>query len=202
MRTTAVVDIDNTLWQFCDAFHAELKKVNRAFPPVAAWDTWDFFVPYCTDEQFLAAVDAVHRRQDSDEHQPYPAAKGFLRSLKEQGYRIVIASHRRTEMLGPTERWLRKHELVFDDLHLSFDKTVLFDKAAVVVDDAPQALEKAVAHRAIGAGLLFPWNRAYAGNGFGLFRDLTGVLDYVLKERRDRDLTSLRHTSEPDPGRP
>jgi len=41
-------------------------------------------------------------------------------------------------MQGPTERWLRKHELVFDELHLSFDKTVLFDKAAVVVDDAPQ----------------------------------------------------------------
>jgi hypothetical protein len=34
-----------------------------------------------------------------------------------------------------------------------------------VVDDAPQALEKAVASNAIGAGLLFPWNREYAGNG-------------------------------------
>jgi hypothetical protein len=49
---------------------------------------------------------------------------------------------------------------------------------------APQTLEKAVANRAIGAGLLFPWNQAYAGNGFGLFRDLTEVLDYVMKETR------------------
>jgi len=145
---TAIVDIDNTLWQFCDAFYAELKKVNSAFPTVERWDTWDFFVGYCTEEQFLAAVDAVHRRQDSDGHRPCPEAKGFLRSLREQGYRIVIASHRRKEMLGPTERWLRKHELVFDDLHLSFDMTVLFEDAVVVVDDAPQTLEKAATREA------------------------------------------------------
>jgi len=140
MMKTAVIDIDNTLWQFCDAFLDELKKVNSAFPPVARWDTWDFFTPYCTEEQFMAAVDAVHLRQDSDEHRPYPGARGFLRSLREQGYRVVIASHRKPEMAGPTERWLAKHGLPYDELHLSFDKSVLFKDAAVVVDDAPQTL--------------------------------------------------------------
>src|SRR5512140_3286519 len=168
----AVVDIDNTLWQFCDAFYEELRKLNAAFPRVAQWTTWSFFEGYCTEEQFMAAVDAVHCRQDSDQYRPYPEAKGFLRSLREEGYRVVIASHRRVEMQGPTERWLKKHELQYDDLHLSFDKTVLFENAAVVVDDAPHTLEKAVALRAIGAGLLFPWNRNYAGNGFGLFNNL------------------------------
>ena len=178
-----VVDIDNTLWQFCDALYAELKKINSAFPPVEQWTTWDFFIPYCSEEQFLAAVDAVHVRQDSEHYRPYPEAKGFLRSLKEQGYRVIIASHRRTEMRGPTERWLTKHGLEHDELHLSFDKSVLFKDAAVVVDDAPQTLEKAVASRAIGAGLLFPWNKAFAGNGFGLFNDLNEVLIYI-KDRR------------------
>lgn len=181
MRKTAVIDIDNTLWQFCDAFSEELKKINRAFPPVEQWTTWDFYAPYCTEEQFMAAVDAVHVRQDSDEHVPYPEAKRFLQSLTQQGYRVIIASHRRPEMQGPTERWLRKHELAFDELHLSFDKSVLFDQAAIVVDDAPHTLEKAVAHKAIGAGLLFPWNRAYAGNGFGLFTNLNEVMGYIRK---------------------
>ena len=104
MNKTAIVDIDNTLWQFCDAFSGELRKINPSFPPVEEWTTWNFFVPYCSEAQFLAAVDAVHSRQDSDEYRPYPEAKGFLRSLKEQGYRVVIASHRKTEMQGPTER--------------------------------------------------------------------------------------------------
>ncbi len=179
INKTAVIDIDNTLWQFCDAFAEELRKISPAFPPIEEWTTWNFFVPHCTEEQFMAAVDAVHARQDSDEHQPYPEAKGFLRSLKKQGYHVIIASHRRAEMQGPTERWLKKHELQYDDLHLSFDKSVLFKDAAVVVDDAPHTLEKAVASRAIGAGLLFPWNKAYAGNGFGLFNNLNEVMDYI-----------------------
>ncbi len=180
----AVVDIDNTLWQFCDALSAELRMINPAFPHVEEWTTWNFYAPFCTQQQFMAAVDAVHSRQDSDEYRPYPEAKGFLRSLKEEGFRVVIASHRRAEMRGPTERWLKKHELEHDELHLSFDKTVLFKDAAVVVDDAPHTLEKAVEHKAIGAGLLFPWNQAYVGNGFGLFRDLNEVKDYILNTKK------------------
>ncbi len=183
MTRNAVIDIDNTLWQFCDAFYEELKKINPAFPCVEQWTTWEFFRPFCTEEQFMAAVDAIHFQQDSGRYQPYPESKGFLRALGEQGYRIVIASHRRPEMRGPTERWLRKHGLVHDELHLSFDKTVLFKSAALVVDDSPQALEKAVAHNAIAAGLLFPWNRAYTGNGFGLFRNLDQVMGYIEKVR-------------------
>jgi hypothetical protein len=50
----------------------------------------------------------------------------------------------------------------------------------VVVDDAPQTLEKAVEHGALSAGLSFPWNRAYAGNGFRLFRNLDEVLNYII----------------------
>jgi hypothetical protein len=187
INKSAIVDIDNTLWQFCDAFSQELQKINPAFPPPAQWTTWDFFTPYCTEKQFLSAVDAVHVRQDSDEFRPYPEAKGFLRSLREEGYRVVIASHRRAAMLGPTERWLKKHDLEHDELHLSFDKTVLFQGAAVVVDDAPHTLEKAVEQKAVGAGLLFPWNRAYAGNGFGLFRNLNEVLGYIKKAEKRRE---------------
>jgi hypothetical protein len=176
---SAVIDIDNTLWQFCDAFYAELRKIDSAFPPVEQWTTWDFFVPYCTEEQFLAAVDAVHSAQDSDRYRPYPEAREFLRTLKAQGYHVIIASHRRQETRKPTERWLARHGLVHDELHISFDKTVLFGAAAVVVDDAPQTLEQAVARGAVGAGLLFPWNRDYPGNGFKLCRDLNEVLAYI-----------------------
>jgi hypothetical protein len=185
MGKTAVIDIDNTLWPFCDAFYEELKKINSAFPPVEQWTTWDFFKPFSTEEQFLGAVNRIHHAQDHDCYRPYPEAKGFLQTLKGRGYRVVIASHRASETRGPTERWLRKHELAHDELHLSFDKTVLFRQAAVVVDDSPQTLEKAVASKAVGAGLLFPWNRDYAGNGFGLFNDLNEVMNYIRSVRLD-----------------
>jgi deoxypyrimidine-specific 5' nucleotidase type C protein (NT5C) len=181
MKKTAVIDIDNTLWQFCDAFYLELKKLNENIPEIRQWSTFDFWEPYCSKEEFMAAINSIHFNQDDDRHRPYPAARDFLQSLRDHGFPIIIASHRMTETRRPTERWLARHLLPYDELHLSFDKTVLFDRAAVVVDDAPAALERAVASGAKGAGLLFPWNRAYAGNGFGLFPDLQAVLRYILK---------------------
>ncbi len=100
---------------------------------------------------------------------PYSEARDFLIALGDQGFSVIIASHRLAEMRTPTERWLARHHLAYDGLHLSFDKTVLIDHAAVVVVDAPQTPEAAVEHGAVEAGLLFPWNRSHAGNGFGLF---------------------------------
>jgi hypothetical protein len=132
--------------------------VNAAFPPPEEWTTWDFFTLCCSEEQFLGAVNRIHHIQDNDRFRPYPESKGFLGRLKEEGCRVIIASHRREDMRVPTERWLRKRELVYDELPLSFDKTVLFGSAAVVVDDAPQTLEEAVASKAVGEELLFPWN--------------------------------------------
>ena len=134
----------------------------------------------------MDAINAIHHAQDSEHYLPYPESKGFLQALKEQGYQVIIASHRLEATRRPTERWLSRHELPYDNLHLSFDKTVLFDRAAVVVDDAPQTLERAVTNGAIGAGLLFPWNRSFAGNGIGLFPGLTEVLAFILQPRTAR----------------
>jgi hypothetical protein len=180
MKKTAVIDIDNTLWQFCDAFYRVLNKLYANFPPIDQWTTFDFWEEHCSEKEFIAAINSIHRDQDNDRYQPYPEARSFPQSLKEWGYYVIIASHRFQETRQPTERWLAQHQLAYDELHLSFEKSVLFDKAAVVVDDAPHTLEKAVASGALAAGLLFPWNRAYAGNGYGLFRDLNDVLNYIL----------------------
>ena len=37
MDKTAIIDIDNTLWQFCDAFYEELRKINKNFPTPDNW---------------------------------------------------------------------------------------------------------------------------------------------------------------------
>ena len=189
MSKTAIIDIDNTLWQFSDAFYLELKKINGNFPTPDQWCTYNIWEGYCSVEDFIAAINTIHHNQDSDQYQPYPESKGFLSSLKENGFHIILASHRMKEMKQPTERWLAEHRLLYDQLHLSVDKTVLFPKADIVVDDSPLTLEKAIENGALGAGLSFPWNRAYVGNGFRLFQNLNEVQDYILKassEKGDR----------------
>jgi len=181
----AIIDIDNTLWQFSDPFYMELKKININFPTPDQWFTPDIWEEHCSEVDFIAAINSIHHNQDRDQYQPYPESQGFLSSLKEHDFHLILASHRIPATRQPTERWLARHRLPYDELHLSGDKTVLFPKADVVVDDAPKTLKKAIEIGALGAGLLFPWNRAYAGDGFGLFQTLNEVLDYILKGAKD-----------------
>jgi hypothetical protein len=181
MRKRAIIDIDNTLWHFCDAFYEELQKINENFPAPDRWAHWDMWEGYCSLEDFLGAVNAVHFNQNRDRYLPYPEAKYFLSTLKENGYHITIASHRSPDYKRQTKVWLEKHALAYDELHLSFHKTLLFDRFTdVVVDDSPQVLEKAVESGVGAAGLLFPWNRDYAGNGFMLFSNLSEILYHIL----------------------
>ncbi len=180
MSKTAIIDIDNTLWQFSDAFYLELTKINSDFPTPDRWRTYDIWEGYCSVEDFIAAINTIHHHQDSDRYQPYPESRDFLSSLREHGFHIIIASHRTPETIQVTERWLARHGLLYDELHLSLDKTVLFPRADIVVDDSPLTLEKAIESGALGAGLSFPWNTAYPSNGFRLFQTLNEVLDYIL----------------------
>lgn len=180
MSKIAIIDIDNTLWQFSDAFYQELTKICGNFPTPDRWCTYDIWEGYCSVEDFIAAISTIHHNQNSDRYQPYPESRDFLSSLREHGFHITIASHRAPETRQPTEQWLARHGLPYDELHLTLDKTVLFPKADIVVDDSPLTLEKAIESGARGAGLLFPWNRDYTSNGFRLFQNLNEVLDYIL----------------------
>ena len=181
MSWTAIIDIDNTLWQFCDALYEELQKVNRDFPSPEHWTQWNLWEGYCTKNEFFEAINTIHENQDSDRYRPYPEAGGFLSALRQAGYHITIASHRSPDYRSQTERWLEQNGLVYDDLHLSDHKTTLFSASTdVVVDDSPQVLESAVESGARATGLLFPWNRGYGNSGFRLFDNLKDILAYIL----------------------
>ena len=183
MGKVAVIDIDNTLWQFCDAFYEELRKINSTFPTPDEWTAFDIWEGYCSEADFFSAIHRIHLQQDSTAYQPYPEARDFLSTLKGKGYYLIIASHRSPDTRNQTERWLARHGLVYDELHLSFLKTSLFDETTnVVVDDAPVVLEKAVEKGVLATGLLFPWNKAFADNGFRLFDNLNEILDCILKK--------------------
>jgi len=176
-----VVDIDNTLWHFCDVLFERLQKINETIPPPDGWVEWDFWENYCSKEEFLGAIKDIHLNQDDDRHLPYPEAKDFLATLKEHDFHITIASHRTPDSIEETHRWLVKHELVFDEVHLSYDKTGLIDHDChAVVDDAPHILEKAAERGVTAAGLLFPWNRDSKNNGYKLCTNFEGILRHIL----------------------
>ena len=157
----AIIDIDNTLWHFCDVLYERLRKINKAIPGPHKWVEWDFWEEYCSKEDFIKAIDEIHLDQDNKKHIPYSESRDFLKTLKEHNFYIVIASHRTPESIEQTHRWLIKHDLMFDEIYLSHDKTVLFEEGChIVVDDAPYILEKAAEKGAIASGLMFPLEQA------------------------------------------
>lgn len=172
-----IVDIDNTLWDFAPVLYERMKRINPLVTPPAEWLLFDFWKSYVTPRDFYKAIKSIHL--DQERFTPYPDAREFLSSIKELGLHIVIASHREKGTLGATFNWLNMHGLVFDEIHLSNDKTVLFDDCWAIVDDSPLTLEKAAKSGVIGAGLKMPWNR---DTGYPLFDNLTDTFRH-LKER-------------------
>lgn len=169
-----IVDIDNTLWDLAPVLYEGLTCENPELPPVSAWDRWDFWRGHIPREVFYTVLREVHMRQDR--FAPFPDARPFLTGLREDGFHVVIASHREKAAFDATSRWLDKYDLPYDDLHLSNDKSVLFHMSWGVVDDSPVVLEGARAAGIVRAGLRRPWN---TGTDHPLFADLMEILAYL-----------------------
>lgn len=174
MFKVALIDIDNTLWDFASVLYEEILKVNPFIPPPEQWHCWDFWRDYLLPRQFYSIIDKIHLKQDS--YGVFSDAREFLEELKILNYKIIIASHRQPESRQATVAWLLKHKLPFDELHLSADKTVLFNCCSIVVDDSPHILERALKNNIVAAGLEFPWNR---DNRFRLYKSLSEVKGFI-----------------------
>ena len=174
MEKKIIVDIDNTLWDLAPVLWEYLKALNASMPPPSQWTYWDICEDYVPPRELFRALRDIHSQQDI--YVPYPEAKPFLLALKEKGFQITIASHREEGTLDPTARWLHKHDLVFDEIHLSRDKSVLFDHHFAIIDDSPVTLEKAARAGIVRAGLIEPWNK---GTDHPLFHNLNEILMYI-----------------------
>jgi FMN phosphatase YigB (HAD superfamily) len=172
-----IVDIDNTLWDLAPVFFEYLKKYNPDIPVEDLKRGETRLKGYIPREDLFGVLKEIHMRQD--EFQPYPGAKEFLLALKEMGLYIIIASIRDEEAREATEAWLKKHELAYDDLHLSNDKTVLFPDSWAIVDDSTWTLDKAYQAGIVRTGLVNVWN---ANRGHPLFPTLKEVLEYLKSQ--------------------
>jgi FMN phosphatase YigB (HAD superfamily) len=169
-----IVDIDNTLWHLAPELWEALKKVNREMPPPAEWDSRKSIERFMPIKEFFRVLKSIHMQQEI--YSPFPDAGYFLRDLKERGFYIVIASHRDPDAYEPTVSWMKKNSLAYDEIHLSYDKSVLFPDSIALIDDSPINLSKAAEAGILGTGLLFPWNE---NSGFPLFKTLSEVLQYL-----------------------
>ena len=174
-----IVDIDNTLWDFAGRLWKKVEHHGVAGPSEWRWDFWE---DYLTIEQFLGYIDEVHAEQD-ESASPFPGAADFLLALKKDGCHITIASHRNPASRAGTIQWLKAHNLVFDDLYIGPDKTILFDDHQAIVDDSADTLDKATTKGLIATGLRYSWNK---DSRHSLFENLSEVLVYLKGCERTR----------------
>lgn len=177
MNKIIIVDIDNTLWDFASVLYEKLRNINPHVLAPEHWHSWDFWKGYMDAGRFYQVVNEIHLEQNI--FGVYPEASDFLKELKKLGYRITIASHRSEYSRVVTVSWLDKYNLCYDQLYLTYDKTILFSQCIAVVDDSPHILSKAYERSLIATGLEFAWNR---GNGFKLYKNLSQVLDFLKAE--------------------
>jgi hypothetical protein len=182
-----IVDIDNTLWDLAPVLYARIREVNPHMPPPAEWDNWDFWQPYVSPKEAYAVLHNIHLEQEK--FTPYDDAPWFLASLKERGFHIIVASHRQMGALDATARWLRRNGLAHDEIHLSHDKTVLFDDCWGVVDDSPITLSKARDAGIVRTGLRNPWNER---EDHPLFDSLVEILRYLKEQARNGEHSPAR----------
>jgi hypothetical protein len=177
MQAKIVIDIDNTLWDFAPVLYERIKEINPDITLPSEWRTWDFWQRYLTSKALYEVIRGIHMEQDR--FIPYPDAELFLALLRKNGFFIIIASHREKGTLDATEQWLINNNLLYDEIHLSHDKTVLFDDCWAVVDDSPITLDKAASLGIVRAGLRNPWNEQ---ENHPLFKNLMEIFSYLKKE--------------------
>lgn len=176
MQNRIIVDIDNTLWDFGSVLYKYLRGINPQTPDPSTWHEWDFWEDYVTEKEFYSSIRSIHLNQNDHKFKPFIEARSFLESLKNDGYCIVVASHRDEDTLDSTQKWLNTHKLAFDEIYLGHNKSVLFDGCHAVIDDSPILLDKAKHSGIIRSGLTYPWNKE---SGHPLFANLTEVYCHI-----------------------
>jgi uncharacterized protein len=152
------VDIDSTLHHFWDQLERVARDRYGVALPYERQRTWG--IEQLDAEQVMACIQETHSDANILAAEPYPGAVEAVGRWRAAGHWIHVTSHR-AERCGPaTERWLDRIGLVYDDLHLSFDKIsrCVELEVDVLVDDSPPNILRAREEGMVAATILHPWN--------------------------------------------
>lgn len=122
MITDVAVDIDGVMFDFATVIHEKTSKYMGV--PLSYPTQWEFYKEWgMTSENFHAYLRRLAVEDDIfNQGSPYHNTKEGWSSLREQGLKIHIITHRPWEGYEQTVRWLERFQLIPDTLHFTGDK--------------------------------------------------------------------------------
>ena len=113
-----------------------------------------------------------------------PVNPGSKKALEQLGhhFRIVVITARHPESRPQTLDWLQRHELPFDELHFSGDKSDVAENLVLAVDDHPEHA-MGYSNRGIPVFLMDqPWNHGFSAPLVTRVHNWEGLLDSVQQQ--------------------
>lgn len=155
MPKRAILDVDATLWDMWGPVVEILEAEHNV--TMGTPDKWEYHRDYVTDDQFYAAVRQAHENQVV--HEPYSGAQALFRTLDEQGYEVIVASHRPPQSALRLVHWLSIYKLApYTGIYAGRDKHFLFQIGDLVIDDRPDTIKYAHHMGAQALSLTYKYN--------------------------------------------
>ncbi|MDQ8044647.1 MAG: hypothetical protein AAGC46_08375 [Solirubrobacteraceae bacterium] len=152
------IDVDSTLHDYWEQFSAAAMALHGVDLPYADQHQWS--VDSLTREQVKAVVSATHDDERIAEAVAYDGAAAVIAGWKDAGHDILITTHRRAAAYAATAAWLEAQGIPFDQLRCGYEKVDHCREVGVglLIDDAPENLENALAQGIAVATIRHPWN--------------------------------------------
>lgn len=178
LRPGFAVDIDNVLAEAEPEVQRVFHELTGQIWPQNVYASAGGLDGSTLDENLIAKIfDHFHTR--SIPILPVqPGGKAALEWLHEY-YRIVIITARHPDSRPQTQEWLERHEIPFDELHFSGDKTDVAEHITMAVDDHPEHVQ-GYSNEGIQVFLMDqPWNQGFSAPFVTRVRDWEALLECV-----------------------
>lgn len=167
MITDVAIDMDGVLFDFASVITKHFSEYFGTELP--APKGWEFFSEWgLSADSFYTLLDHLTtERELFNEGSPIPKSMVGWKSLREQGLRLHVITHRSWSAHAQTIKWLERYRFIPDSLHFTGDKapvlaSISTDEFAAIDDHYEQYAE----YKAYGTkAFLFtqPWNEGHPG---------------------------------------
>jgi hypothetical protein len=144
---TIAVDIDDTLYGFCDLARRVLteegfrtgdeKLISAAYAP---WPEWRSPVDLLGLDEWLRIIALCHDDEKIEDQIPYDYAPEVLAEAVASGHELLYISNRATETEGATRRWLDAWFPEGELIVTSEDKKPYVAHCQYLIDDRPKTI--------------------------------------------------------------